>query len=401
MTTPASAFPPASARATSAATARTSPDAVQHVLGTLDPHVPALGPWQTADLANSGGGHVIDLSGWEYDGEAGGLGLTDADLATVLGRVGALESAGLLGDDDDWDDSELAALEVVMADADVIIAEDEAAWGITDEAWADATMEELAVIGMSNAVAGAAARSGDFATAAAIRLDLSGSQPGSESAAIELANSRASSGQYARACGPLDDFGRCAERYHSAGCSVVTDSAAASGSAEQVTAYRESIAQRHTAMVINGGLTYEDAGTGEPWTMRDAVYASLGITPRSSPFETGAGRGEVPTPARVLAYGDPDDPDSGKGLLHGDDELAARLGLAGATAEDARRTGARRLAVQASRRGSTRSNLEGSPLEGSRTYAGPTAAYGPHDDGILGSLVGLSHARNAGGGSYG
>lgn len=103
----------------------------------------------------------------------------------------------------------------------------------------------------------------------------------------------------------------------------------------------------------------------------------------------------------MLAYGDPDDPDSGKDLLHADDGLAGRLGLTGATADDARAAGARRLAVQASRRGSARSNLEGSPLERSRTYAGPAAAYGPHGDGILGSLVGLSNARNAGGGSYG
>jgi hypothetical protein len=374
------------------------PAAIQHVLGTLDPHVPALGPWQSADLANSGGGLVIDLSSWEYDGAAGG-GLSDADLDAVLGRVGRLEEAGLIGGDD-WDDTELAEIEAIMAEADAIGAEDEAAWGISDEQWAEATMEELALIGMSEQVAGAAVRAGDFATAAAVRLDLSGHRPGSESGAIELASSRAASGQFARACGPLDDFGRCAERYHQAGCGAVTDSAAASGSAEQVAGWRDSIAQRHTAMVINGGVTYADAGTGEPWTMRDAVYASLGITPRTSPFETGAGRGEVPTPARVIAYGDPDDPDSGKGLLHGDDGLAARLGLAGATAEDARRTGADRLATQAFRHGTARPNLQGSPLEGSRTYAGTPAPYGPAGDGILGSQVALSNVRNAGGGLY-
>lgn len=245
---------------------------------------------------------MIDLSGWQYDGEAGDLGLTDADLATVLGRAGALESAGLLSDDDgDWDDSELAEIEAIMADADVVIAEDAAAYAVSDEQWADAAMEELAVIGMSNAVAGEAARAGDFATAAAVRLDLAGHQPRSEAAAIDLANSRASSGQYARACGPLDDFGRCAERYHSAGCGAVTDSAAASGSAEQVTAYRESIAQRHTGLVINDGATFEDAGTHEPWTLRDAVYASLGVTPRTSAFETGpAGAGSHSGPRAGL-----------------------------------------------------------------------------------------------------
>jgi hypothetical protein len=80
-------------------------------------------------------------------------------------------------------------------------------------------------------------------------------------------------------------------------------------------------------------------GTGQPWTVRDQVYASMGITPRQSLFETGSGKPEAPEPRRVIAYGDPDDPEAGKALMMPDRDLAARLGLAGPTADDARRTG--------------------------------------------------------------
>jgi len=74
-----------------------------------------------------------------------------------------------------------------------------------------------------------------------------------------------------------------------------------------------------------------------------------------------------------------------------DRDLAARLGLAGPTADDARRTGADRIVAQAFGRGSARSNLEGSPLEGSREPPAPPAAYHRSGDGILGSLIGLSY----------
>lgn len=48
------------------------PAAVQHVLGTLDPRIPELGPWQRTDLSNSYGFEpdmVIDLSSSDWDGE--------------------------------------------------------------------------------------------------------------------------------------------------------------------------------------------------------------------------------------------------------------------------------------------------------------------------------------------
>lgn len=48
------------------------PAAVQHVLGTLDPRIPALGDWQPVDFSNGyddGPEHLIDLSNLTFAGE--------------------------------------------------------------------------------------------------------------------------------------------------------------------------------------------------------------------------------------------------------------------------------------------------------------------------------------------
>jgi hypothetical protein len=43
------------------------PAAIQHVLGTLDPRIPQLGPWQVIEAANSGH-RVIELTGCDWSG---------------------------------------------------------------------------------------------------------------------------------------------------------------------------------------------------------------------------------------------------------------------------------------------------------------------------------------------
>jgi hypothetical protein len=43
--------------------------AVQHVLGTLDPRIPGLGPWQAIEAASPAPDTVIDLSGFTFAGE--------------------------------------------------------------------------------------------------------------------------------------------------------------------------------------------------------------------------------------------------------------------------------------------------------------------------------------------
>jgi hypothetical protein len=54
---------------------------------------------------------------------------------------------------------------------------------------------------------------------------------------------RDAAGRYSSACGPQDDLGRCAARYHAAGCGAVYDSHAVAGQpAERVEAYRQQLA---------------------------------------------------------------------------------------------------------------------------------------------------------------
>lgn len=51
---------------------RSFPAALQHVLGTLDPRIPQLGPWQTIEASRTyrDAPTVIDLSGSVFEGEA-------------------------------------------------------------------------------------------------------------------------------------------------------------------------------------------------------------------------------------------------------------------------------------------------------------------------------------------
>jgi hypothetical protein len=88
------------------------PAAIQHVLGTLDPRIPALGPWQSVDMSNDAGPVYIDLSGSSWLGEPGpsysGDELTpaeQAELDQVLAEVQAeaaaayQEEQGMLADE--------------------------------------------------------------------------------------------------------------------------------------------------------------------------------------------------------------------------------------------------------------------------------------------------------------
>lgn len=50
--------------------------------------------------------------------------------------------------------------------------------------------------------------------------------------------------RYDLACGDLDDFGRCAARYHQAGCHQVIECAAATGDAQAASAWRDVLARR-------------------------------------------------------------------------------------------------------------------------------------------------------------
>jgi len=90
------------------------PAAIQHVLGTLDPRIPGLGPWEAVEMSNSAGvDMIIDLSAAEFAGEEGGSTMPDmdADQQARLARLLELdpdEIAGLLDqlNEDASDDTE-------------------------------------------------------------------------------------------------------------------------------------------------------------------------------------------------------------------------------------------------------------------------------------------------------
>jgi hypothetical protein len=132
------------------------PGAIQHVLATLDPRIPALGPWQAVEATNDDITVTIDLSGAQFAGEEPGMPELNADqqarLAKLLeidpaalaaaatgalspGDVGALNGDAGGGEDpllawiDTMSDDELLALEAEMITADAQQARTPAATG--------------------------------------------------------------------------------------------------------------------------------------------------------------------------------------------------------------------------------------------------------------------------------
>ena len=78
-------------------------------------------------------------------------------------------------------------------------------------------------------------------------------------------------GRYAAACGALDDYGRCASRFHAVGCHTVTEGAAATSTAEAVTAWADTLQD----MPRRPGTDAEALGLAspaapEPWGVDDA-----------------------------------------------------------------------------------------------------------------------------------
>jgi hypothetical protein len=72
---------------------------------------------------------------------------------------------------------------------------------------------------------------------------------------------RDTTGRYASACGEPDPFGRCAARYHSPSCHVVTEEAAATGDAAAAEAWQQTL-QNYTQPPEVYGLANEEPGTG-------------------------------------------------------------------------------------------------------------------------------------------
>jgi hypothetical protein len=106
--------------------------ALQHVLGTLDPHITGMKPWQqVAALSNEGGARVLDLTEATYESEEDKpVQLTKAQLADLLKQMRdggkdisdedldeILEAAEGEGGSDELTDEELEAI-IAEAEAD-------------------------------------------------------------------------------------------------------------------------------------------------------------------------------------------------------------------------------------------------------------------------------------------
>jgi hypothetical protein len=75
------------------------PAAFQHVLGTLDPRIPALGPWEpVAEMSNEGPVPVLDLSkGYYFEGQRHTVDLAALVRGAPGGDVGARRAPGSQG----------------------------------------------------------------------------------------------------------------------------------------------------------------------------------------------------------------------------------------------------------------------------------------------------------------
>ena len=78
-------------------------------------------------------------------------------------------------------------------------------------------------------------------------------------------------GRWQAACGPLDEYARCSARYHDPSCHTVTEGAAATSTAEAVTAWQDALQD----MPRRPGTDAEALGLAspaapEPWGVDDA-----------------------------------------------------------------------------------------------------------------------------------
>jgi hypothetical protein len=206
------------------------PAAIQHVLGTLDPRIPALGAWEPTDLANDAT-MIIDLSQASFAGDTppdtDTDELTDQELAELIDALDDEDLAEL--DDGELSDDELEALVDSLTDAELDQLEAEAA---ADGDYDDALGELSAAF--SNQYATAQARASARAEAdeldrlhPAVRTEdvlaraLSRASQGTYTSEAALASQNAAIALSSQAgfCGPLDPVtGVCGSRFHELGC---------------------------------------------------------------------------------------------------------------------------------------------------------------------------------------
>lgn len=161
------------------------PAAIQHVLGTLDPRIPGLGPWQAIEASNDDV-QVIDLSGELFTEEGGGAmpDLTPDQQARL---------AKLLDVPEDQFNAMLSGMTLTPGDLDALGADEE---DIVNEieAMSDAEFQQLlAEYGEDVAEpAGAAALSNE----AAFAIDLANAQAAEAQREVQVISARLAEQDY-------------------------------------------------------------------------------------------------------------------------------------------------------------------------------------------------------------
>ena len=124
-------------------------------------------------------------------------------------------------------------------------------------------------------------------------------------------------------CGTSDEFGRCAEPYHSADCGSLATTEIAEALQESG-AYADRAGE---ALADSSGRAWADQ-EGQPMNLTDHIEAATGQRlAGGSLFESGYGHRELVSPQRQARYGDPSDPDDPGTDLPDISALTAQLGL--------------------------------------------------------------------------
>lgn len=200
------------------------PAAVQHVLATTDPRIPALGSWQPVNLSNESS-VTIDFSNLSFGGSEPAMpALNDRELAEFIEAVSEADAEGYADAGDELSDAELNALmrevdatEGRTAQHHAFTTFDEtfsrAAQAAADREAARAEFDMLDVVRPAKRAEDRIARI--MAKAEAGLYD--GQQQMSfaaEQSAVEIMLANGGAGP----CGPVDSYGRCSSRYHELGC---------------------------------------------------------------------------------------------------------------------------------------------------------------------------------------
>ena len=385
------------------------PAALQHVLATLDPRIPGLGPWRTVEAANDVQ-ITIDLSATHFEGDP------EPVLVTLTG-----------GDGQPFPGADLVPPDATPAEIDALldVLTEVKAEDALVERWAEgvsvpqprqrrrqpgeAELAQFAQIQQSIELANLT----DELRIAEDAEDAGRGLPRLAEDRLSHLLGRIGRGSYTPQtppgfalppshaghpgpagqpnCGPSDpEFGYCMNRQHTAGCSSLVSTS------EAAQVIREPLrASAYAPLVDARGEPWTDQH-GQALTILGAVEAAAGVRlTRENVFE-GHARRELTMPMKRMAIRDPDDPDD-PGIPAPDQTrrtaaaLAAHLGIASpdvaARREQARAQRERVLAAQQLSSGGRRHPDFGeSPQERAARLSKPGVQLVKVEDGVSGSL---------------